>query len=489
MLRFFSSPEAEDALAYLAATDRLTVIVGAGSSKEVGLPTWRELVDRILREALGSRRQYRADRDWLVDQLMTNDLMSAAERAQVLLGRDGLEPLIRKCLYGRDSEAEIEPGPTAFAVAELRRVFGDALRIITTNYDQLLVTALRRSGFRSAASYCTGTSRVGVLHLHGVIGFEPPRDGDNHVVLTEGDYLAPSASGWRTDLIRTALDGPCLFLGASLTDLNLLTPLHNQLPRDGVRHFVLVVRPAITSSDDARRQTSIESIDLRRWNALGVTPLFVDNYADVAQFGFELAARRADPSTPSLSQRFLSWHRTASRSVMSVRLARFRASQLALSDGLGKLLRGLRSDLVLDDERMSLGVCALFPPATGEDHERPINWVTSDRAMTTPHTLEFLNLTPDSQWTVVKAICAGVPRAEPKVNYASRWRYVWAEPIFASEVARIPLGAVALSTMAASEDTRLPSPGPTDERSRRAVQTLRQALREAGTLVLAGSTS
>lgn len=485
MLRFFSEPKTEAALDYLASHDQITVFVGAGCGKEVGLPTWNELVRNLLAEMLRGNRRWRKDADWLLEQLMENDVLSVAERVQVVLGRDGLEPIIRRCIYGADPASEIEPGPMALGVAELRRAYGDRLRIITTNYDQLLVSALRRAGTRSAKSYCTDTQQSGVIHLHGVLGFEAAADGDNVVVLTESDYLAPTGGGWRVDVMRKALEAPCLFLGASLTDLNILMRLHNARSPVGVEHFVLFSRPPLATDVDVRRQARLEDIERRRWSALGVGALFADNYADVAQFAYELASLRTLESTSMLGDRFQSWFNRASRTVLATGPRIYPRNQVAYADALSNLLAGLRSDLRLGDERLSLGVCALFPPDGAEPHERPINWVTSDRTMTTAETLEFLRLTPDSNWTGVKAICAGVTRAEPKDVYASRWRYIWAEPIFTGHPARIPVGAVMLSTMASEDETGLPAPGPSSGGPDQvAAQKVRKVLQDAGGLVL-----
>jgi hypothetical protein len=483
MLRFFSEPAVEHAIAYLASAEDLTVFVGAGASKEVGLPTWQELVKGLLDRAITSRR-WDSDRGWLVEQLLGHgDLLGAAERIQLLLGEDALGRAIYELLYGADPPAAIEPGALAMGVAEMRAAFAEALTIATTNYDQLLVTALRRTGVGAARSYCTNSNRVGVVHLHGVLGYEEPADGVNEVVLTERSYLAPLAAGWRRDFMQIQLGRPCLFLGASLTDLNLLTSLHAQRPIRGVRHYVVFVRPDATSAEEVRRRRRLESLERRRWRELNVEPLFADTYADVAQFAFELALRRREPDAETVPTRFDRWYSRRETRVFSTGPIAYPRRQRELATTLAAALVEIRRLLRLTDPVMSLSVCALFPPETGGQHERPIIWATSDRAMTTPDTLEFLELISTSRWTVIKALRAGWHRAEPKAVYASRWRYVWAEPIFQSPPSRLPVGAVMLSTTSGENETTLPV-GPGAGASARRVSSLRSTLTRIGEAVL-----
>lgn len=483
MLAFFSEQSTATALTELAGAPQLTVFVGAGSSKELGLPTWRELVLALVEKAIATEPSWLPDAAWLTTQITTNDLLSAAERVEVILGEEALRDAIVEILYGSDAPSQMEPGPLAEGVALMKKAWADDLRIATTNYDQLLLTALRRAGVDEAKSYCLASGHPGVIHLHGVLGYEAPADGENVVVLTESDYLAPTDAGWRTDFMKRALESPCVFLGASLTDLNLLGPLYagRSDRASSTLHRVLFVRDPVRTTEERRRRTALEDVERRRWARLNVEPLFCDNYADVAQFAYELAERRGGNATP-LTQRFQTWWNDRSSGVLSLDTDSFRSNQVALADVLAEVLSGIQEELDAASETMSLGICALFPP-NGGAQERPINWVTSDRAMTTPHTLDFLELDPRSNWTAVRSLCAGVHRAEPKDVYASRWRYVWAEPIF-SDTPRVPVGAVMLSSMAPVDRTQLPRAESTHEPRPDRVRALRDALVKAGRIVL-----
>lgn len=146
-------------------------------------------------------------------------------------------------------------------------------------------------------------------------------------------------------------------------------------------------------------------------------------------------------------------------------------------------LSEMRDDIGVNDEVMSLGIFALLAPEVACGQEKPVAWAASDRAMTTPLTIQPLVLDAGSPWTAVKALCAGVGRAESKDDYATRWRYVWAEPVFRPE-RRLPLGAAVLSTVSQMPATELPVPrsgfGLNTERAKR----LRDGLLQVGRTVL-----
>ena len=62
LLRFFSQADTREALSYLSTQERLTVFVGAGCGKEVGLPTWTELVKTLAIQAVRTATQVAAPR-------------------------------------------------------------------------------------------------------------------------------------------------------------------------------------------------------------------------------------------------------------------------------------------------------------------------------------------------------------------------------------------------------------------------------------------
>src|SRR5882724_374123 len=65
---FWDDPRARVAIALLADQERLHVFVGAGVSKEAGLPSWTELIDALLQVAAQASDPFRTRRHELETQ-------------------------------------------------------------------------------------------------------------------------------------------------------------------------------------------------------------------------------------------------------------------------------------------------------------------------------------------------------------------------------------------------------------------------------------
>lgn len=482
MYRFFSDDVTDDAVELLAGAHSLTVFVGAGASAEVGFPTWSQLLNRLSEQLVDELDDEESSE--LMAFISDAGALTAAERIQRSLPEPDMAAVIRAAIYRQDKPEAFQPGPLTWAVARLKSEFVDATRVITTNYDQLLLTAVRDLGLDGSHSYCQPTEKPqAIVHLHGVIGYEDPDDGRNEVILTEHDFYAPSA-GWRWDLVKRALnEDSCLFVGASLTDLNLLLPLHQVDAGEEPRHVVVFVRdPRMTES--VRRRA--EQIDRARWEALGVRVLFADNYGDVGQFVDEVRLRKKFAGgCISLPDRIASWQSDSMTVLCPADRDSFVRSQEVLVDQLERLLTTIQVEFDLQDEVMQLGVFAL-----GFDGAGPTEFAsvvaTSDRIMRDPRSGERLDLNRSTPWTGVRAMITGTPVSESKDHYASRWKYMLGIPVRLGSPLDCCVGAVVLSSTSRESGIRSQGEGTlTPAKYRR----LCDLLAEAGEIVLSGPTA
>lgn len=464
MLRFFGEQGIERAIDAVAGARKVTVVVGAGASMEIGLPSWADLVARLL-DTVIEQRGWGQDRVELRRLAERNGLVSAAEVVVSLLPKADLKDLIHRELYRDDRPADLRPGPLAEAVARMQWTFGPSMRIATTNYDLLLEAALRASSGGSAdvrtyvRSEESPAGTVSVTHLHGVLG--AVRKGQ--IVLSERDYVrTQSGSAWQEKWMLEALnESSCLFLGTSLTDPNLLRYFHGH--RQTRPHFATLIRRPARTPDEHRLRDRWEEAQASRWQAVGVTPLFADHFADAAQFVHEISLRRSAGSRAyrPFQRRFDEWFGAESTDgVLRLGPEVFRELQARLNDGLNSILEQTRAALVdqlpgLARETLSLALWALTTPPSGAAQESVVVWATADRVMTTPDSITPVELTSASPWTAVKAICSGTSLEESKDVYASRWRFVRAVPVYRHGDDRIPLGAVSLSTIAPMDRTAL----------------------------------
>ena len=127
---FFSRRETKEAIEAVATAKRLTILVGAGASAEIGLPTWRELVQRLLirvgqAEGLDGGAA-RAFCDWTIS---AEGLPAAGSMARAALG-SRFPDEVRRLLYDGMHEPLL-PGATARAIAQIKELWGDACEIAT----------------------------------------------------------------------------------------------------------------------------------------------------------------------------------------------------------------------------------------------------------------------------------------------------------------------------------------------------------------------
>lgn len=468
MLSFFRKADTTDAVTTLATAPRLTVYVGAGASMEIGLPSWPNLIRSLLDRTL-SNRGWTDDTHAFQRESADEGLLRVAETVDALLG-GALEPELRECLYGDINPSDLRPGPLARAIADLQAAVGPEMELGTTNYDPALEHALSehtteadRWWNRARGYVRRGQPPAGVVpirHLHGILN-ETKSTGT--IILTEGDYYRMQQSRrWQEDWMVEALTRrTCLFLGASLTDPNLLRYLH-RAAGGPPRHFAVFYRRDAQDTDASRFRARAEEAERLRWERLGVRALFADNLADVAQFVHEIADKRRKGATyVPLVDRLSAWWAAEldHGCLLASDEGLYRTLQTALHDELRALRDDLRTTLAndgidLSSETISVALWALYPNAPGADEERAVILATSDRLMTDPAALEPVPIHRASNWTGIKAIANGFPQEEAKDVYASRWRYVLAFPVYKGPP-RLPLGAVTVATITDAESTGL----------------------------------
>ena len=161
----------------------LTLIVGSGASVEAGLPNWNELIERLLRlvaerylsDTLRSDDQVEG---WIEETMREESLIGAAAIIQSFAG-DQLEDLIVRALCGDGDMNAFLPRSISREVALLCHQLNSHLRVVTTNYDDMLEIALRETdeeGREVVACTRRPTGEFGlaeVVHLHGYAGREP----------------------------------------------------------------------------------------------------------------------------------------------------------------------------------------------------------------------------------------------------------------------------------------------------------------------------
>ena len=478
----FSSDPIDMLIRTAGAGGRLSILVGAGASMEAGLPSWDALLDRLLLrggeeagliDALPAdstpTKEQRSQRDrWLFDASRDGPLGKAA-LAEALAGEQR-DTWIKEAVFAPAAgPQDYFPGPIAKQVPRLRQAFGDPLRIMTLNYDDLIEQALRDSPDAPEPSTITGSNHhvlsgeCGVFHLHGYLGRDDVPSGQ--IILSEADYMQMQrGSSWQETLVQNALmDSTLVFVGTSLIDPNVIRYLHGVAPPEGDQpaRFAIFVRQDTYPEDvlEDIRKAREQGLS-RRWEALGVKAVFVDHYTDVAQILAEMARCRelGDTDYVPLPERAAEWIETVERDIIGCDDAEhFRESQRVVNE----LLRGALKRAVEEAERLggeswteTLQLALWLVDPSGK---KLTNWVMTDRLHLDLDTIEPVAVDEYANWVAVRSFCAGTPLAESRDIYASRWKFIRATPLTLHDATfgRIPIGCLTTASLSRRDDTQL----------------------------------
>ena len=162
--QFFRQEPTREAIKRLTDEPRITLVVGAGASAEVGFPLWSELIKRLLLRALSPETPTTSSEypnevaDAAQRLLQEKGTLEAATMARAALG-DAFPEALRVCLYEwPDQWHWNQPGETARAVARLYETMfenGQSCEVLTTNYDLTLEEAISEEAKTDAVPMCS----------------------------------------------------------------------------------------------------------------------------------------------------------------------------------------------------------------------------------------------------------------------------------------------------------------------------------------------
>lgn len=304
--------------------DELTIVVGAGASMDAGLPSWHGLLLRLLETGFNpiiDHSDYREDkkaieedlaREWAEDSecpsvyeflahdlLNRHDLRAAATMARTLHedSKDGLGNAVYEALYDTAGQAP-PPGRIARSIAALATLFdGNKVRILTTNYDDLLERAILEfsdppclaKSWRPGLKKPRRSKRTYLVeHLHGFVPSGVAPTAEAGLVLDEQSYAQRSESAIKTLASELKRESPTLIVGMSLTDPNVVAALYRAgEPRDIHGLFV----------EEAESRLSlavIDDIQSVRLSKMSVNAVDLKSYGQVSQVLVEARLRRID---------------------------------------------------------------------------------------------------------------------------------------------------------------------------------------------------
>lgn len=270
-------------IARLARTNGLVLFLGAGVNGDAGL-MWKELLEELLTRGIQSAVAPAQDADasrWLGHEVATDSAYDSYARAGIgalLLGPHQFLPTLRSLIYSRCDlsgldamcrDAARNPGTAVDALgakasagafgllAALARLCmrPEIIAVVTYNFDMLLELAMKdllaergtpvrpdrswinRHPFPIARQFdrppeAVPHPQLAVYHVHGCL---PPTGDPTHltcapVVLSQQDYTRTMQDpyAWEeSSQLHFLRSYPCLFVGLSMTDWNILRLLQS----------------------------------------------------------------------------------------------------------------------------------------------------------------------------------------------------------------------------------------------------------------------
>lgn len=257
--------------------------LGAGVSQAIGFPGWREAVLRLGRVANQKKLDLLSEQQ---KEQLACDALSLADRFRQAIPdpREYRQFFQKEFQCTQGIQQRIEASELWKALVKLPC---DAW--ITLNYDCALEFALAKLANRRAVSVDwadrhsvnpfllgdEGADPVRCIHLHGVVPLKPGHAASGDFVLTEQEYQQRylRSDEDRSKLFVVFTARVMLFIGCSLTDLDLMGVLREvkaKLGYRGYRHYALLAYPETDSERDERDRQKLRV-------KYGVEPIFYQN--------------------------------------------------------------------------------------------------------------------------------------------------------------------------------------------------------------------
>lgn len=285
--------------------NQLTLVCGAGISRDSSIPDWNELLVNILNEVFFNEKL-----DIPESKIRAEDLISLMPQSNLILGKylrlvlkNDFEKVVQKHLYSyynqdRDFESTMMVQGHEIinyaletnmmkAIVELARPKRRGKRlesIITFNFDDLIECALSKHNIE----YCSiwkegqiyGIDALPIFHVHGFLPNQREIDSPNLVFSEEAyhsQFIDPYS--WSNLIqLNTFSANICLFVGLSLSDPNLRRLLDISWRRNQrCKHYIIMRKgPKKNRTDEIA--TMLFEQDA---NSLGLNVIWCSDFSEI----------------------------------------------------------------------------------------------------------------------------------------------------------------------------------------------------------------
>lgn len=285
--------------------NQLTLVCGAGVSRDSSIPDWNDLLVNILNETFFDDGSNVSN-----STILAEDLLSLMPQSNLILGKylrlvlkNDFEKVVQKHLYSyynqdRDFESSMMVQGQEIinyaletnmmkAIVELARPKRRGKRlesIITFNFDDLIECALSKHNIE----YCSiwkegqiyGIDALPIFHVHGFLPNQREIDSPNLVFSEEAyhsQFIDPYS--WSNLIqLNTFSTNICLFVGLSLSDPNLRRLLDISWRRNQRCKHYIIMRKAPQKDRTDEIATMLFEQDA---NSLGLNVIWCSDFSEI----------------------------------------------------------------------------------------------------------------------------------------------------------------------------------------------------------------
>lgn len=264
-----------------------SVIIGNGVSIPFGSDKWSQLSEYLF-DFLSPKY---IDNGANVRESIGNTNYSLTSMAKMMVKKIKYRDALYACVYRKYEDDMHKNGNTLLRAIVNAKINHKDLELITYNYDEFLEKDYRFVTGLSMTSVCSAqkdtiAQEPKVKHIHGFIPYNKPSKATSIVLTQEEYYEAYKGNSWRVRVQKRALEGVCLFVGSSLSDLfqmSLINDVKNDSEKSRIglhpkrkwKCYALLCLKGLSPRDIV----TVYNYYLRK----GIYLVFVDDYSKLPQ--------------------------------------------------------------------------------------------------------------------------------------------------------------------------------------------------------------
>ena len=255
----------------------LAIFLGAGVSADIGLPSWKDLISRMI--DVVSRRTVTFPATKL-ERLSTLTLVEQARWLRRDLG-ENFNEAVRQALYQDIYKNGKKESRILKNISQM-----NLLRAVCTyNYDDFLEnTAVQNFKTIASATEGYGIDEIPVYHPHGFLPYTGEPRGE--LILSENDYheLFNTPNHWANVLQLSLLrECTCLLIGISATDPNLRRIL--DIIKDSKAGHTYIIKKmdkvSLTEDENLNSWISSKEFDSEHYKDIHLRTIWINSYQEI----------------------------------------------------------------------------------------------------------------------------------------------------------------------------------------------------------------